>query len=171
MSLRAPLDLAGDLARAIAWHHKLEGVEIRPKPWNPVLWDTLRRWADMVGSGQGDVEWLERALASHSLKAGETQDSAKNKAILLCNSVVYCHNDLLSGNLLLVTIPGALPRLQLIDYEYAAPNFLAYDIANFFCEHCGFLPFDFDETFPSEEKQRYFLNACALVFFIPLCKS
>ena len=66
---------------------------------------------------------------------------------------------MLAGNILLVAAPERPPRLQLIDFEYMAPNFLAYDIANCFCEHCGFLPFEPEKAYPSAAAQRHFLDA------------
>ena len=53
---------------------------------------------------------------------------------------VLCHNDLLCGNLLLSHTPdveGGECRgshsIRLIDYEYAAYNYRAFDFANHFC--------------------------------------
>ena len=51
---------------------------------------------------------------------------------------VLCHNDLLAGNILLTepstggTSNTAVCPIHLIDYEYAAYNYLSYDLANHF---------------------------------------
>jgi thiamine kinase-like enzyme len=55
---------------------------------------------------------------------------------------VLCHNDLLSGNIMLVSEDEDAnnqeeKRIVLIDYEYAAYNYRAYDIANHFCGKIG----------------------------------
>lgn len=74
---------------------------------------------------------------------------ARLDAAAVVFSVVFGHNDLLSGNVLISepehgehegalspTVPRG--RVQLIDYEYAGFNYFAFDVANHFCEHCGF---------------------------------
>ena len=52
--------------------------------------------------------------------------------------------------------PGSEPHLRLIDFEYAAPNYAGYDIANCWCEHCGFLPFSLEGGFPTPAQQAHF---------------
>jgi len=162
MSQRAPLDLAGMLARATALHHGIADVEPSPQPWTPVLWTTLRRWAGLAGVGEGDIEWLEHLLPSPSNDHGAllsygAPGSVAARAASMCHRVVYAHNDLLSGNILLISGETS-PNVRLIDYEYAAPNYIGYELANCFCEHCGFLPFNIDSDFPSEEAQDYFFS-------------
>lgn len=91
------------------------------------------------------------------------------KAILdlLEEPLVFCHNDLLSGNILHVPatattnnnpntnnnststsdattnnttgeVPSESPQVTLIDFEYGSLNYRAFDIANHFCESAGF---------------------------------
>ena len=50
----------------------------------------------------------------------------------LKSPVVFCHNDLLLGNV--VHTPG---QVMFIDYEYASYNYQAYDIGNHFAEFPG----------------------------------
>lgn len=52
----------------------------------------------------------------------------------LANPIVFCHNDLLLGNIL---YNESKKTINFIDFEYAAPNYQAYDIANHFCEFAG----------------------------------
>jgi len=56
----------------------------------------------------------------------------------------FCHNDLHEGNILRNTFDKSI---NFIDYEYAAYNYISYDIANHFCEWM----FDYDV-----EKDPYF---------------
>lgn len=52
----------------------------------------------------------------------------------LRSPVVFCHNDLQEGNILMKeNQPGGL-SLCLIDYEYCAYNYRGFDIANHFVE-------------------------------------
>ena len=75
---------------------------------------------------------------------------------LLNAPVVFCHNDLLSGNLMLsedegtasISLPFTLisrvdllllsEKLYLIDFEYGSYNYRGYDIGNHFNEFAGF---------------------------------
>lgn len=52
----------------------------------------------------------------------------------LDSPVVFCHNDLLLKNILHDDETG---KVSFIDYEYAAPNYQAFDIGNHFCEYAG----------------------------------
>lgn len=66
----------------------------------------------------------------------------------LNSPVVFCHNDLLGGNIIVNESNGIKDyflsstysmkgELHFIDYEYAASNFRGFDIANHFCEWGG----------------------------------
>lgn len=48
--------------------------------------------------------------------------------------VVFCHNDLLLGN---VIYNSKSDSVTFIDFEYANYNYQAYDIANHFNEYAG----------------------------------
>jgi ethanolamine kinase len=57
------------------------------------------------------------------------------KALEKTNSkILFCHNDLLLGN---VIYTQELEKVTFIDYEYAEPNFQAFDIGNHFSEFPG----------------------------------
>ena len=109
-----------------------------------------------------DVRWWQAEL--------DTTLQLLSSSTLSLEPLVFCHNDLLSGNILAPTAPtpsdtgaastapsSGLPRLYLVDLEYASWNFAAFDIANHFLECCGF------ECqwhrFPTLEQRRTFLRA------------
>lgn len=110
-----------------------------------------------------ELSWLEQyvlARRSDSTEGADpvNQERARGRAFGL--QEVMCHNDLLSGNILLRTAKssassdtggaddsagdeggrgdkGSEKRVFLIDYEYAAYNFRAFDLANHFSgEYC-----------------------------------
>lgn len=56
--------------------------------------------------------------------------------VALNSPVVFCHNDLLLGN---VIYEKASDRITFIDYEYAGHNFQAFDIGNHFTEFAGII--------------------------------
>ena len=136
-----------------------------------------------------ELAWLRRALLQRrpladdegadegtgSVAAASVAAEAAEAAAFSAAEIVFAHNDLLSGNLLLVEEAsvgadissgeagaaagaGALAgaRLQLIDFEYGAFNHRGFDLANHFCEHCGF---DFAlASHPSRATQHAFLR-------------
>ncbi|XP_041610915.1 choline/ethanolamine kinase isoform X1 [Vulpes vulpes] len=48
--------------------------------------------------------------------------------------VVFCHNDVQEGNILLLSEPENTDRLMLVDFEYSSYNYRGFDIGNHFCE-------------------------------------
>jgi ethanolamine kinase len=107
------------------------------------------------GNGHGQV--LLDALRARLLGEGKRTEEAEARVAgaALAYRSVFAHNDLLSGNVLL--LDGGESILRLIDYEYAATNHLGYEVANHWCEVCGF---DFDlELFPSEGIRLRFLES------------
>ncbi|XP_044285529.1 choline/ethanolamine kinase isoform X2 [Varanus komodoensis] len=82
--------------------------------------------------------------------------------------VVFCHNDVQEGNILLLAGRGAAPtdRLMLIDFEYSSYNYRGFDIANHFCEWVydyshGQWPFyrSRPENYPSHGQQLHFIRS------------
>ncbi|XP_076035315.1 ethanolamine kinase 2-like [Oratosquilla oratoria] len=63
--------------------------------------------------------------------------------------IVLCHNDLLLGNIIRNSNEKSI---KFIDYEYASPNYQAYDIGNHFNEHAGVDTVDYSR-YPSKEYQ------------------
>jgi len=61
--------------------------------------------------------------------AAEEEERMFLKKIIPKGEVVFSHNDLVSGNLL---INKENEKVIMIDYEYAAYNFRGYDIGNMF---------------------------------------
>ena len=86
--------------------------------------------------------------STDSLRAEVTQLTKELDKLDSC--LVFCHNDLLTGNLIYNKQNGRLymymcylyiiyllESIALVDFEYAGPNHRAYDIADYFCEYAG----------------------------------
>ena len=107
------------------------------------------------------LAWLKTTLPSSLnmdgqllLDAMQSDDEITRQAHAFAFDVVFCHNDALSGNIL---HHADWDRVQIIDYEYGAFNFRAFDFANHFCEHCGF---DMDlALYPNPDQQFVFFKA------------
>ena len=109
---------------------------------------------------------VQPLLAAGALRLPPAADAvvqARLDAMALLSSVVYAHNDLLSGNVLQLK-EGDMQhpsRVQIVDYEYADWNYLGFDVANHFCEYVGFdfTAEKFEAAYPSAETQRAWFNA------------
>lgn len=125
---------------------------------------------------QQEAVWLEQTVEniknSLSLESGETSDYIKGKQFAF--EVALCHNDVLSGNVLLHSQPESQSQSQseqqqqtsegnetifhkisqneteselqitLIDYEYSCYSYRAFDIANHFCGKLLFFNFFYE---------------------------
>ena len=89
-----------------------------------------------------EVLWLKKQLLDISRQA--------EGGMAFGFDIVLCHNDLLSGNILLCPTDGTSSRgggndvgskAVLIDYEYSMYNYRAFDIANHFCGNILFFFF------------------------------
>eukprot|EP00752_Nemacystus_decipiens_P012997 g11499.t2 len=140
-------------------------------PDRPVMWTSIDRWLKTaagldvekkfpLGRVAGEVAWLKRNLPDPAATDGASTVTTDQKlAAEIADGVVFAHNDLLSGNVL-VGPRGAktISTLRLIDFEYSDYNPCGYDIANHFCECAGF-DADFRRKYPSEGERRRFLRA------------
>lgn len=78
------------------------------------------------------------------LLEAEVAETEQACALTAC-PLVFGHNDLLSGNILLLQRPGFDPatpdregRVVFIDYEYGAYTYRDFDVGNHFTEYAGF---------------------------------
>lgn len=68
----------------------------------------------------------------------EEVDAVEKASRALDSPIVFCHNDLLSGNIMVDQENGQIRHMTFIDFEYAdwAPR--GFDLGNHFCEYAGF---------------------------------
>nr|XP_025701696.1 probable ethanolamine kinase isoform X2 [Arachis hypogaea] len=71
----------------------------------------------------------------------------------LNSPVIFSHNDLLSGNIM---VNAEEDKVYIIDYEYASYNYRGFDIGNHFAEYAGF-DCDF-ELYPNMNQQYHFFR-------------
>ncbi|KAJ2633841.1 hypothetical protein H4R22_000116 [Coemansia sp. RSA 1290] len=100
---------------------------------SPKLFSTLQKWLNDIPLDYRD-EYADKAQLSREMLAGEL--SALKKMLSTVDSpVVFAHNDLLSGNIIM---NETRDQVAFIDYEYASYNYRGFDIANHFNEYAGF---------------------------------
>lgn len=109
------------------------------------------------------IESRERFEHLRSEGASTSTDFFYAAGTELAFQKVFCHNDLLSGNILIqntisVNPSRAVGEVTIIDYEYAGYNSRAYDLANHFNEFAGF-DFNIREKFPSKELRSMYIGS------------
>lgn len=134
------------IAKTLSTWHRI--IPTNKEDSDKSIFRSLRDW----------ISILEEKKISIPLGVKEDIDSLE-KVFLDSNGkkeMVFCHNDLLSGNLILSPTED---EVSFIDFEYGGLNYAEFDIANHFCEWCGF---DFDpQLHPSLEEQDAFLKEYA----------
>ncbi|XP_050535403.1 choline/ethanolamine kinase isoform X3 [Daktulosphaira vitifoliae] len=120
------------IAEKMADLHQLNIPINKDSTW---LWDTMDRWLQQPISdcnlSRDNIE-LDQIL---SINLSDETRWLKKHLTKLRSPVVFCHNDLQEGNVLLKEKELTGSRsLCLIDYEYCAYNYRGFDIANHFIE-------------------------------------
>uniref|UniRef100_UPI0037E8D40F choline/ethanolamine kinase isoform X2 n=1 Tax=Semicossyphus pulcher TaxID=241346 RepID=UPI0037E8D40F len=81
--------------------------------------------------------------------------------------VVFCHNDVQEGNILMLEEKdqSSTDRLMLIDFEYSSYNYRGFDFGNHFCEWVYDYTYNqwpfykaTPENYPTREQQLYFIR-------------
>lgn len=168
--LRDPT-LAAIIARKLASVHSLDVPICKQPKW---LRETYYSWLDFA---RKEVK-LDNVPEEHVSVARELLNFDYESeirwllnALPQCKSpVVFCHNDLQQGNILLPTegAPGTLDdhKVVIIDFEYCSYNYRGFDIGGHFSERC----FDYNgndkypyfvakfENYPNESERRYFIR-------------
>ncbi|XP_076899094.1 putative choline kinase 3 [Bidens hawaiensis] len=122
-----------------------------------VLWSTMRKWLIKAGSlcTQEHANEFKLDVIENEI------DTLENELSKHHQDVVFCHNDLQYGNIM---IDDNTSTVTLIDYEYASYNPAGYDIANHFCEWAADYHTDTPQVldynkYPSLEERQRFVKA------------
>lgn len=165
------------VAGALAELHSFSCPPLQTDGW---LWEKIRLFFELADKVHFDDAAQAAKLAALDLPRMRDQlqglqdllaaargkllgrSSEEDQGRLFAFEEVLCHNDLLSGNILLAQPEAGgqqAPKrdVYLIDFEYAAYNHRGFDLANHFCEFGGF-DFDVVTQFPSEELRKAFLR-------------
>jgi len=138
--------LAAELAR---WHKQ----EITAQ--NPAVWNTIENWLGLIPESYGNP--AKDAILSRLgglKKIREELQEVKEMVAKLNSPIVFSHNDLLGGNIIVNESTG---EIKFIDFEYAGANYQAFDIANHFNEWAGFEA-DYSR-YPKKEQQYEFYKS------------
>lgn len=124
------------IASCMASMHAFTAGEAQGDPSKTTLWGVLDAWVEeglrlyRDGKIQGKFS-LELDSCAREVKV--LKDMLSNH----CPSspVVFAHNDLLCGNIL-VSLDESR-TVSFVDFEYSAYNYRGFDVGNYFCEGMG----------------------------------
>jgi len=128
------------LSRKFARIHKLSVPINTDARW---LFQTMEKWQEAIAAVSLDdiCDIRERNCAARMLDINFVEEIAwLKKWVAYVNSpIIFCHNDLQGGNILLRNDLGDSDdnmdaKLIVIDYEFCSYNYRAFDIANHFQE-------------------------------------
>ncbi|URE00042.1 ethanolamine kinase [Musa troglodytarum] len=151
----SPSDM-GDckIAKKIARHlRKFHQVAI-PGSREPQLWNDIFKFLNEAVTIKFDDSGKQARYESISFQEIQAEiNELKDLTDLLNAPVVFAHNDLLSGNLMLNDKEG---KLYFIDFEYGSYSYRGYDIGNHFNEYAG-LDCDYS-LYPDKDAQYHFFK-------------
>ncbi|KAL7632678.1 UNVERIFIED_CONTAM: hypothetical protein RMT77_017003 [Armadillidium vulgare] len=137
--------------------HMTELHKIEVKMSEPLLFPKIRTFIDLLPS-EFDEE-KNRRIAPHGLSKLYFENEVNELEPILTSlgcPLAFCHNDILLSNIIWNREEKSV---NFIDFEYAASNYQAYDIANHFNELPGVdIDLDYDNLFPSVEFQRIWIR-------------
>ncbi|EFJ10629.1 hypothetical protein SELMODRAFT_127783, partial [Selaginella moellendorffii] len=167
-----PVDLSKpNVASLIAKElRRLHSLQI-PGSKEPQLWEDILKFYDkgMLVSFEDNAKQERLGEVSFSRLMDDIK-MLKGISDSLKAPIVFSHNDLLSGNIMLNEASGTYisshfgslsnsvlsGRLHLIDFEYGSYSYRGYDIGNHFNEYAGF-ECDYS-LYPNKEAQYHFFR-------------
>ncbi|KAL8480244.1 hypothetical protein ACS0TY_026461 [Phlomoides rotata] len=142
--------LVAEIAKQLRNFHE---VEI-PGPKEPQLWNDIFKF--FVRASTLKFDNSEKQKKYEIISFGEINKDIADLKVMTDRfnaPVVFCHNDLLSGNLMLNDNED---KLYFIDFEYGSYNYRGFDIGNHFNEYAGY---DCDyRMYPSKDEQYNFFR-------------
>ncbi|XP_052017234.1 choline/ethanolamine kinase isoform X2 [Apodemus sylvaticus] len=126
--LRDPV-LSGAIATRMARFHGMEMPFTKEPRW---LFGTMERYLKQIQDLPATSLPQMNLVEMYSLK--EEMNSLRKLLDATPSPVVFCHNDIQEGNILLLSEPDSDDNLMLVDFEYSSYNYRGFDIGNHFCE-------------------------------------
>jgi len=157
-------DLSESIAKCMAEYHMLE-MPVKKEP----TYISSKMFAYLETAKKSNFDDLKqhqlyKQILDYDLDELSqfvTKMVTKNESV-----VVFCHNDVQEGNLLLTKRSDRNNPVQMIDFEYSAYNYRGFDLGNHFCE--WMLDYSHQEwpfykythkNFPTLHQQIHFVNS------------
>ncbi|KAM8974287.1 choline/ethanolamine kinase [Pelodytes ibericus] len=158
-------EVSREIAEKMARFHAMEMPFNKKPAW---LFTTMDKYMSQISS----LSFTQDAHVEkfNQLKSFNLEDEMQSLRQLLESTpspVVFCHNDVQEGNILLLSKQSSpSDKLMLIDFEYSSYNYRGFDIGNHFCEwiynyHHDEWPFykaQLDD-YPTREQQLHFFHS------------
>ncbi|KAI6079941.1 Choline/ethanolamine kinase [Aix galericulata] len=130
--LRDP-DISREIAVKMSRFHGMVMPFNKEPKWLFGTMEYLKQISELTFSEEGQLKKLNQ-LKSYNLQ--QEMRSLRELLEATPSPVVFCHNDVQEGNILLLAGHEASPsdKLMLIDFEYSSYNYRGFDIGNHFCE-------------------------------------
>ncbi|XP_030646546.1 choline/ethanolamine kinase [Chanos chanos] len=162
--LRVP-DISAEIARKLSRFHAMVMPFNKEPTW---LFRTIDRYMDQIMT----IKFVREAhikkfnkLMKYNLPA--ELDSLRSLLAATPSPVVFCHNDVQEGNILMLDDrdQSSTDKLMLIDFEYSSYNYRGFDFGNHFCEWVYDYTYDqwpfFKanlDNYPTREQQLHFIR-------------
>ncbi|KAK6941641.1 hypothetical protein RJ641_027018 [Dillenia turbinata] len=142
--------IAAEIAKQLRKFHQ---VEI-PGSKLPQLWNDIFKFFETASALEFDESEKQKKYESISFQEVRKELNVLKDLMDPLNApVVFSHNDLLSGNLMLNDDED---KLYFIDFEYGSYSYRGYDIGNHFNEYAGY-ECDYSLN-PTKEEQYHFFR-------------
>ncbi|XP_027047245.1 choline kinase alpha-like isoform X2 [Pocillopora damicornis] len=164
-------ELSVRIAQKTAEYHQLQLPLCKDPDY---LWNTISEWSkEALQTHFNEQDKAVKLAKLKSIDLKKEYDFLRNYLEMATSPgpVTFCHNDLQQGNILRVSKELQENNeedfdLKLIDFEFSAYNYRAFDLANHFCEWM----FDYSvpppqyfsmslKSWPSKEQQLIFIRA------------
>ncbi|KAM0969431.1 hypothetical protein ACFX13_017951 [Malus domestica] len=142
--------LAADIAKELRRFHQ---VEI-PGSKEPQLWIDMFKFFEKASALEFDDNEKQKVYKTISFSEVHNEMIELKELTDRFNApVVFAHNDLLSGNIM---VNDEEDKLYFIDFEYGSYNYRGFDIGNHFNEYAGY-ECDYS-LYPNKDEQYHFLR-------------
>ncbi|KAJ8003097.1 hypothetical protein DPEC_G00165830 [Dallia pectoralis] len=157
-------ELSAEIASKLGCFHKMVMPFNKEPKW---LFGTIERYMDQVMNltfkREAHIKKYNK-LIKYNLPA--ELESLRELLAATPSPVVFCHNDLQEGNILMLeNIEHTTKKLMLIDFEYSSYNYRGFDFGNHFCEWCYDYTYNqwpfykcTPDNYPSREQQLHFIR-------------
>ncbi|KAM8891004.1 choline/ethanolamine kinase [Spinachia spinachia] len=161
--------ISAEIATKLARFHEMRMPFNKEPKW---LFGTLNKYLDQVVS----INFVREAHVKKYKKLMKLDLPAELESLraLLAatpSPVVFCHNDVQEGNILMLEDKdhNSLDKLMLIDFEYSSYNYRGFDFGNHFCEWMYDYTYNqwpfykaTTENYPTREQQLHFIRGYLL---------
>uniref|UniRef100_A0A7N0U4J7 ethanolamine kinase n=1 Tax=Kalanchoe fedtschenkoi TaxID=63787 RepID=A0A7N0U4J7_KALFE len=142
--------LAAQIAKQL---NKFHQVQI-PGSKEPQLWNDMAKFIDKASVlSFDDAEKQKKYETISFVEIHNEIYKLKELTSHFCSPVVFAHNDLLCGNIM---VNEEEEKLYLIDFEYGSYNYRGFDIGNHFNEYAGY-ECDYS-LYPTKDQQYHFIR-------------